>query len=292
MEQPLVSILMTAYNREKYIAEAIESVLASTYQNWELIVVDDGSNDRTVEIAKSFELKDNRIKVYINEKNLGDYPNRNKAASYAKGKYIKYLDSDDIIYPHSLEVMVNGMEQFPHAGIGFSYHNYESFEKLPTLISSEESYKIHYFKKGIFIMGPGASIYKRDFFEKIGGFNYFGVASDYEFNLRAGSHSPIVLFQNDLIWWRRHEGQEFVTSNQQNEYIKYNYLINKKILKDAPLSATLKQKALINNDIQLGRKLLGNLIKFQFKFFISIVQATNYPIYKLLRSIFYSKKLK
>ena len=66
-DSPLVSVLMTAYNREKYIAEAIESVLASTYTNFELIIVDDCSTDKTVEIAKSYEVKDNRIKVYIND---------------------------------------------------------------------------------------------------------------------------------------------------------------------------------------------------------------------------------
>src|SRR5258708_39815278 len=94
---PLVSILMTAYNREKYIAEAIESVLTSSYTNFELIIVDDCSTDNTLTIAKSYEKNDARIKVYLNEKNLKDYPNRNRAASHAKGKYIKYLDYDDKI---------------------------------------------------------------------------------------------------------------------------------------------------------------------------------------------------
>ncbi|MBK8712927.1 MAG: glycosyltransferase family 2 protein [Niastella sp.] len=96
-QDPLVSVLMTAYNRQQFIAEAIESVLASTYQNWELIIVDDGSKDDTVAVTKSYAEKDNRIHVYVNEKNLGDYPNRNKAAFYANGKYLKYLDSDDLI---------------------------------------------------------------------------------------------------------------------------------------------------------------------------------------------------
>src|SRR5579875_2494307 len=114
----LVSVLMNAYNREDYIAAAIESVLASIYPQLELIIVDDCSKDSTVAIAKSYEAKDARVKVYVNEKNLGDYPNRNKAASYAQGKYIKYLDSDDIMYPHCLEVMVSSMEQFPEAGFG------------------------------------------------------------------------------------------------------------------------------------------------------------------------------
>ncbi|MBN8834489.1 MAG: glycosyltransferase family 2 protein [Sphingobacteriales bacterium] len=80
IHSPLVSVLMTAYNRQPFIAEAIESVIASTYQNWELIIVDDCSNDDTVSIAKSYLLKDNRIQVFENKKNLGDYPNRNLVA--------------------------------------------------------------------------------------------------------------------------------------------------------------------------------------------------------------------
>ena len=88
---PLVSILMTAYNREKYIAEAIKSVLSSTFINFELIIVDDASVDNTVAIAQTYAANDNRLKVYINEKNIGDYPNRNKAAGYATGTFITYV---------------------------------------------------------------------------------------------------------------------------------------------------------------------------------------------------------
>ena len=75
MEAPLVSVLMTAYNRQQFIAEAIESVLASTYINFELIIVDDCSKDDTVLIAKTYEKLDARIQVHINEQNLGDYGN-------------------------------------------------------------------------------------------------------------------------------------------------------------------------------------------------------------------------
>jgi glycosyltransferase involved in cell wall biosynthesis len=113
--QPLVSVLTTAYNRQEFVAEAIESVLSSTYKNWELIIVDDCSKDNTVAIAKGYARKDDRIKVNINEKNLGDYPNRNKAASYATGKYLKYLDSDDVLYREGLSKMVDFMERFPKA---------------------------------------------------------------------------------------------------------------------------------------------------------------------------------
>ena len=88
---------MTAYNREQYIAEAIESVLASTFQDFELIIVDDCSTDATVTIARKYEQQNIRIKVYVNEVNLGQFKNRNKAVSFANGTYIKFFDSDDIM---------------------------------------------------------------------------------------------------------------------------------------------------------------------------------------------------
>src|SRR5450631_4104476 len=113
-ETPLVSVLMTSYNHDEYIAEAIESVLNSTYTNFELIIVDDISKDNSVEIARSYELKDKRIRLFVNEKNLGDYPNRNRAASYAKGKYLKYVDCDDKLFDFSLQYCVQQMEKYPY----------------------------------------------------------------------------------------------------------------------------------------------------------------------------------
>ncbi len=76
---------MTTYNREKYLVQAVESVLASTYENFELIIVDDQSKDRSLAIAQELAAKDTRIRVVLNEKNMGDYPNRNKAASLRRG---------------------------------------------------------------------------------------------------------------------------------------------------------------------------------------------------------------
>ena len=136
--KPLVSVLMTVYNRDKYIAEAIESVINSTYQNWELIITDNCSTDNSFNIAKQYEAQNDKIKLYLNETNLGQFPNRNRAATYAKGKYIKYLDSDDIIYPHGLETMVNAMEQFPEAGMGFSFYSITD-KKFPFYFNQKEA---------------------------------------------------------------------------------------------------------------------------------------------------------
>ena len=283
--EPLVSVLMTSYNREKYIAEAIESVINSTYTNWELIIVDDCSKDKTVEIAKSYEVKDIRIKVYINEINLGDYPNRNKATSYAKGKYLKYLDSDDIIYPHGLEIMVNSMEMFPEAGMGLTFNKYHDNFKLPNIYSSSQAYEYHFYKDGLLYIGPSGCIYNREYFFKIGGFKDFGVASDYEFNLRACFIKSLVLLQRDLVYWRRHEDQEI--NKLENKYLELNYNIHKEILSSniCPLSIEQRKEVLININKNHARKIILNILKLRFKKALFIFKITKIPINSFLYAL-------
>ena len=93
--EPVVSVIMPAFNREKFIVESIRSVLSQSYKDFELIVIDDGSTDRTTAIASGF-LRDPRVKIIKNEKNLGIAYSRNKALQIARGTYIAPLDSDDI----------------------------------------------------------------------------------------------------------------------------------------------------------------------------------------------------
>ena len=81
MNRPAVSVLMTAYNRENYIAESIDSVLAQRFGDFELIITDNQSTDGTVEIARRYERLDPRVRVVVNERNLGQFGNRNRAAS-------------------------------------------------------------------------------------------------------------------------------------------------------------------------------------------------------------------
>ena len=100
---PLVSIIMPAYNCEKYITEAIASVVNQTYPNWELIVIDDGSQDNTINIVEGLALKDKRINLCQNEHNIGVSKTRNKGISIAKGQWIAFLDSDDCWAPEKLE---------------------------------------------------------------------------------------------------------------------------------------------------------------------------------------------
>ena len=108
---PKVTVFIPAYNREKYIGDAIESVLAQTYTDFEILLIDDGSTDRTVEIMHSYT--DPRLRIIRNEKNLGIPKTRNKGIENARGQYIAMLDSDDRAYPIRLEKQVAFLDRNP-----------------------------------------------------------------------------------------------------------------------------------------------------------------------------------
>jgi glycosyltransferase involved in cell wall biosynthesis len=108
VSKPLVSISMPAFNAEKYIAEAIESVLAQTYENFELIIVDDGSTDHTREIIERYS--DPRIIKIFSDLNRSLIPTRNHITSIAKGKYLALLDADDRALPERLQKQVDFLE--------------------------------------------------------------------------------------------------------------------------------------------------------------------------------------
>lgn len=101
--QPLISIIMPAYNAEKYIGAAIVSVLSQTYKNWELLILDDCSSDHTVEIAESFTTIDSRIQLLRNPKNIGVAKTRNYGLYISKSKWSALLDSDDVWHQDKLE---------------------------------------------------------------------------------------------------------------------------------------------------------------------------------------------
>lgn len=132
----LVSIIMPSYNTELFISDTIKSVLAQTYTNWELIIVDDYSTDHTDDVVNSFS--DERIHYYKNSCNKGAALSRNRALRKAKGKWIAFLDSDDLWMPQKLEMQIAFMKE---NGYLFSYTNYEEINELGE-------------KTGVQVMGP------------------------------------------------------------------------------------------------------------------------------------------
>ena len=121
----LVSIIMPSWNTAKFIAKSIQCVIDQTYQNWELLIVDDCSTDNTNEIVEPF-LSDKRVKFFHNEKNSGAALTRNKAMREAKGEWIAFLDSDDLWTPDKLDKQVKFMEEH---GYVLSYTEYEKIDE-------------------------------------------------------------------------------------------------------------------------------------------------------------------
>ncbi|HEY0783647.1 MAG TPA: glycosyltransferase family A protein, partial [Thermoanaerobaculia bacterium] len=121
--QPRISVLVTSYNREDTIADSIESVLASTFGDFEVLVTDNRSTDGTVAVAERIAKRDRRVRVVVNEANLGQFGNRNRAAELARAPFLKYHDSDDLMYPHCLAVMVPMLLSQPRAAFGLSCGN-------------------------------------------------------------------------------------------------------------------------------------------------------------------------
>ncbi len=120
----LISIIMPTYNCGRFIRESIDSVFAQSYTNWELLIVDDCSTDNTAEMVANFN--DPRIHYLRNEQNLGAALTRNKALREAKGRYVAFLDSDDLWLPEKLEKQINFMEQ---NGYAFTYHEYTEIDE-------------------------------------------------------------------------------------------------------------------------------------------------------------------
>ena len=117
----LVSIITPSWNCARFVEETLQSVLAQTYSNWELIFQDDCSTDNTQEIVECYAAKDSRIKYDCNAKNSGAAITRNNALKKASGRWIAFLDSDDVWFPTKLEEQLQFMTQ---ANYAFSYHEY------------------------------------------------------------------------------------------------------------------------------------------------------------------------
>ena len=143
----LVSVIMPSYKCGKYITESINSVQNQTYQNWELIVVDDCSGDGTIGVVQDIQKEDHRIHVFSNARNNGAAVSRNVALREAKGQWIAFLDSDDLWEPTKLEKQIKFMEENDYA---FSYHEYVEIDERDNELGVHVSGKEHVGKFDMF----------------------------------------------------------------------------------------------------------------------------------------------
>ena len=203
-----VSVVMSVYNSEKYLKSAIESILAQTFSDFELIIINDKSQDSSLAIMKSFQEQDPRVIILNNESNIGLTKSLNRGLSVAHGEYIARMDADDISVPERLEKQVRFLDEHPNYSFVSCIARYinengevEQMRMFPE--TNEEIYEM--MPKVDAVMHPGVMFRKKDI-EKIG--NYcedFRVVQDYDLWFRGMAagykfyniQEPLVLFRKN-----------------------------------------------------------------------------------------------
>ncbi len=154
MRPPEISIIIPAFNAENSIPQAIESVLTQTYQDFEILIIDDGSQDETHSVVAKY-LKDQRIK-YLYQTNQGAAAARNKGTNLARGRYIGFLDSDDVLLPTSIEERLFFLKKFRNVGMVFT--------DILRIRNKDDSPEIHLKENGFLEAFSNAIVYRNDFY--------------------------------------------------------------------------------------------------------------------------------
>lgn len=233
LNDELVSIIMPSYNASKYIKESIGSVLKQTYKNWELIIVDDCSIDDTVELIKG--VNDSRIKLYKNKKNSGAALSRNRALRMAKGRWIAFLDSDDIWLPDKLEKQLNYMKKNDYA---FTYTDYRIqlngewlpyVNTAPNKINKRKMYNYCYFST-ITVMYDQT---------KVGLIQIADLKknNDYAMWLQVVNKVECYRYPECLSYYIKHDGS--ISSGSKIKLIKWHYILFRQGLNKGPVISSV-----------------------------------------------------
>jgi len=227
MEKPVVSVVMSTYNREKYICDAIKSVLDQTYKDFELVIIDDGSTDETLKKINFF--KDDRIKYYYQD-NAGQNSARNAGINLSHGKYIAMIDSDDIWHKDKLKKQVEILDKnhdigLVYCGTVFIDENNGSVYKKPLV-----GYKGDILDKLLmtnFLYNGSCPLFRKNCTEKVGLFDTsFKRMTDWEFYLRFSIYYKFWGIEEYLLYYRIHNS---TMSNDFRNYEGWGFKILDKI---------------------------------------------------------------
>jgi len=221
-KDPLVSVVMPAYNAEKFIGDAIESILNQTFKDFEFIIVDDCSKDKTWKIIQDYAKKDERIVPVKNEENLKTTATLNKGINLSKGKYLVRMDADDWSYPYRIQEQVNFMEKYPDIVVsGGSIEvcdeklNFKNKREYP---NSDEDVRRKIFRYSPFahpsiIMKRGSVIEVGMYDEKL------PLSQDYDLYFRLGNIGKFANLDRILIKLRNHPQSSSMSKEKDQERI-------------------------------------------------------------------------
>ncbi|APZ46320.1 hypothetical protein BW723_08425 [Polaribacter reichenbachii] len=284
-----ISVVMPCYNREAYVAEAIESILAQTYNFFEFIIVNDGSTDNTeLEIKK---YKDPRIKYIKCSINKGNYVARNIGMKAAEGKYICVMDSDDISLPNRLELQYNFLETHLNVGcLGGAFEIMVQKNKEKKIIKYPLTYKDikSWLLKSCFIRHPTA-MFRTHLLKKHNLYynENYRYASDYGFFVKAAQLFPVRNLEEVILKYRSHSNQ--ISTDKSVEQVKIADIFRKDQLTQFKLNPTtkeidlhlrlIKEKYLNDNDLDLCEDWCNKLLETNKK----LKLFNNKSLYNLLK---------
>ncbi|MDG6249253.1 glycosyltransferase [Methanocalculus sp.] len=220
MSPPAITVLMTVYNEERFLRQAIDSILAQTYSDFELLVVDDASTDSSPTILASYT--DPRVRVVTNEENMGCPRSSNRGLALARGQYIARMDADDIAYPHRLAVQHAFLER--HPGIDLVGSSNELIDEEGKVIGAwrgrfgpETVYYLLNFRN---CLTHSTVMFRKEFAESIGGYNErVKWALDYDFYHRASKAGKLYRMDEVLVQWRSMPAKSQEKSRGQKETV-------------------------------------------------------------------------
>ena len=295
---PKISIIIPVYNTGKYLSECLNSLISQTLADIEIICIDDGSTDNSLEILKEFQKKDKRIIVLINDKNMGLATSRNNALKIAKGKYIQFVDSDDWLNRNACGLIYNKMEHFNldmlmMAGTNFDdisgeleYSPWYQFTYLPEDFNTDTFDYTKYPDMAVRlpVMTP-LTVYKNKFIKKNDILFPDGLCyEDNVFFTKSFLNAKKFGILKDTLYYRRIHSSSITQNRDKNFNDRVAVSI---ILTDLILSMNLKNKHLFYK-IYMDNEL--RTITYSYNLFDSKTREHYKPIY--LKTVNYLKKLR
>lgn len=263
LEQPLFTVATITYNSSKWVHQSIESILASSFTDFELLISDDCSTDHTWSLVQQYN--DPRIRAWRNEQNLGEYPNRNKVLREAKGRFIIYIDGDDLLYKDALARFANYLDAFPSAkGVWGVYPLYFDFVVMPYLFTPVQLTRLNFLSNyPVTVVGFAETLFSTEALMETGGFDErFAIGDTYIKRKFALTH-PVILATAGFSYWRQYPEQ---ASNRVRSFYKQlieTYQIDRELLwrSDLPLSSDELQQARTNFHIRSIKLVVMNTLR-------------------------------
>lgn len=243
--QPLVSVIIPSYNMARYVGEAIESVLAQTYKNYELIVVDDGSTDNTAEVVKKY-LKPQAVS-YIHKENKGISVARNTGIKASRGEFIAFLDADDIWLPEKLEHQIKFMDSDKVGIVGCGAYiineKGEIFDNFIKKTYPNRSLLLGVLNMKNVVSGGSEALARKKCFDVVGIFDEnLKSSEDWDMWLRIAYHYDIVFVEKPLVKIRERTNSLCSPSNAQ-KMLDSDLLVLSKLFQHTKTNVFLRRKS-------------------------------------------------